>query len=480
MKYLQTVRENRAKLAQERAALLAELDGLGADVDGEKPEERSTRLSGEAERAGVITARLTAIRGEDEQLASTEAELADAEQRAAAAAKVPTIIQRVDDTPVDVRYLRPTEARDRAMKILERDGARRLNARQVDDLDRKLRTRNDDFDGDYVARLMIVTESDAYRSAFAKALTHAQPAFNPEEARAVDEFRAMSSTSAAGGYGVPVLIDPTIILTSGAAAAPILAISRVVNITTDTWKGVSSAGVSWSFDAESTAVSDDSPTLAQPTVSVHEARGYIPYSMRIAEDYPGFADEMSSLLDQGYVDLLASKTMTGSGTNEPWGIFTALDANTNVEVVVTTDGAFGSVDVRKVWGQLPERYRARASWLFSVTTENQIRSWSTSGTGSDYTITLAEGGVPQLTGRRVVVTDYAPAFTGTTGAANIAIVGDFSNYVVAQRVGMSVELVPFVFDVTNNRPTGERGWFARARIGADSVNDLGFRLLQNQ
>ena len=44
---------------------------------------------------------------------------------------------------------------------------------------------------------------------------------------------------------------------------------------------------------------------------------------------------------------------------------------------------------------------------------------------------------------------------------------------------MSVELVPTLFDVTTNRPTGQRGWFAYARIGAGSVNDLGFRLLCN-
>ena len=42
------------------------------------------------------------------------------------------------------------------------------------------------------------------------------------------------------------------------------------------------------------------------------------------------------------------------------------------------------------------------------------------------------------------------------------------------------ELVPHLFDVTNNRPTGQRGWFAWARVGADSIVDNAFRLLQNQ
>jgi predicted phage gp36 major capsid-like protein len=77
-------------------------------------------------------------------------------------------------------------------------------------------------------------------------------------------------------------------------------------------------------------------------------------------------------------------------------------------------------------------------------------------------------------------TDYAPEFTGTTGAANILVVGDFSNFLVAQRAGMAIELIPHLFGATNSRPTGQRGWFAYARHGFDSVNDLGFRLLQNQ
>ena len=93
---------------------------------------------------------------------------------------------------------------------------------------------------------------------------------------------------------------------------------------------------------------------------------------------------------------------------------------------------------------------------------------------------VAQGGVGTLFGRPVVTTDYAPAFTGTTGAANILAVGDFSNFVIAQRAGMTVELVSHLFGTTNARPTGQRGWFAYARHGFDSVNDNGFRLLQNQ
>ena len=117
-----------------------------------------------------------------------------------------------------------------------------------------------------------------------------------------------------------VLIDPPIILTSGAADAPLLQISRMVTITTDAWKGVASSGMQWSYDAEASAVSDDTPTFAQPQVPVYTARGFIPYSIELGMDYPGFADEMSMLLGQGFLDLVARATMVGSGSACPTGL----------------------------------------------------------------------------------------------------------------------------------------------------------------
>jgi len=391
----------------------------------------------------------------------------------------PQVMKRTA-TDVDVARASRSEIRDAALAILDRDG-KHLASRNGDHVEGLLRTRNALTDGGQIAKRMVLTETDAYRSAFMKGVTQASPAFTADEARALDEFRAMSEgTDTAGGFGIPVLIDPSIILTSGAAAAPVLDLARVVTITTDEWKGVSSAGVSWSYDTEGSEVSDDAPTLAQPTVPVYTARGFIPYSIEVGDDYPAFAAEMRRLLDAGYVDLVAQATITGTGSSQPTGIFTALDANTNVEVVVTTDGSFGAVDLLKVWKSLPERYRANATWIMNTDVENEIRTFAAGADSAYYTVDLTNGGIGTLFGRPIRTTDYAPEFTGTTGAANILVVGDFSNFVVAQRAGMSVELIPHLFATGSNRPSGQRGWFASARHGFDSVNDLGFRLLQNQ
>lgn len=393
-------------------------------------------------------------------------------------------IQVADSAPVysatDVARMGATQIRDTARRLV--DEARHLEPHQGDHVSALLAGTIRNADRDHVARLTVLTESPEYRSAFMRVMTDAHPVLTGAEAnalRAVQEFRAMSEGSTtSGGFGVPVLIDPTIILTGQQSANPFFQIARVETITSDRWKGVSSNGVSWSWDDEAEEVSDDSPTLAQPAVPVHTARGFVPFSIEIGQDYPSFANEVAGLLSEGYGELTAAAFATGSGTGEPTGIFTALDSNTNVEVVVTTDGAFGAPDISKVWIALPDRAKPKATWLMSEDVKERVRIFGTDQ-HSTQTVTLSAAEF-RLRERAVVASGYAPAFTATTGAANLLVVGDFRKYLIAQRAGMTMEYVPHLFGTTNNRPTGQRGFFAWARVGADSIDDGAFRLLQNQ
>lgn len=382
---------------------------------------------------------------------------------------------------VDVRTQDWRWARDGALRILEdRDNQASLSRNQMDLLDRQVR------DASYsdIARRIIVTENEHYRSAFGKLMAGRQ-AMTQEENVALlryDEYRAqVENTQASGGYAVPVLIDPTIILTDQETDNPFLALASVKDVNTNLWTGVSSAGLSWSFDTESTVVSDDSLTsMAQPSVRIHMARGFIPYSIEVEQDWAGFQGEMGKILAAGYDELLVSKFSTGSGTNEPYGVITALDATAGSEVTSTTDGAFGFEDVYKVWKNLPQKYRRNASWMMSVDINNKIRQFGASNVYHAATVALPAGAAEILFGRPVYENPYFPDFDSTTGAVNRLVIGDFSNYVIARRAGMNVELAPLLVDVTYNRPTGQRGWFAWARIGGNVVNTAGFRLLQNQ
>lgn len=381
----------------------------------------------------------------------------------------------------NVRLMRNEEARERALRMLDnREATAHLKPDQKDKVERDIRRDPD------LAKRLIVTESPDYRTAWQKLVTQPHPVLTDEERNAVlawDEYRAANegSPGAAGGYGVPVFIDPSIILTAQGSSNPFLAICRQVNVTTNAWKGVSSAGVSWAFGPEASTVTDNAPTLAQPAIPIFTARGFIPYSIEIGMDYPDFAGEMATLLASGYDELLVQKFTSGAGgTTEPQGILTALSANPNVRVALTTGGSLGAPDPYNVWKALPQRYRRNAAWLMSVGVNNAIRNLGTANVYHAVTATLPEAWADALFGRAVYESPYMPdVTTGTAATDGMAVVGDFSNYVIARRAGMAVELVPQIFDVTFNRPTGQRGWFAWARIGSGSVNDIGFRLLVN-
>jgi HK97 family phage major capsid protein len=381
------------------------------------------------------------------------------------------------DATDDVRRLTIPEARDRALRVLDdRNVASSLSSDQKDQVERYIRKDTD------IARRILVTENEDYRTAWTKLVTDPHPMLTQDEQRAVQayyEYRAMSEgVTTAGGFGVPVFIDPSIILTAQGTDNPFLTLASQKTVTTNAWKGVSSAGVTWSFQSEGVATTDNSPTLAQPNVPVYMARGFLPYSIEVGQDYPQFAEEMSTLLSSGYDELLVDKFTRGAGGLEPQGILTALSANTNVRVTVATAPTIAATDPYKVWAALPQRFRRKASWLMSVDINNAIRQLGAANVFHASTINLPEEWMDVLFNKGVYETPYMPGTTTfSTSTQGYAIVGDFSNYVVARRGGMAVELIPTLFDVTNNRPTGQRGWFAYARIGGGSANDLAFRVL---
>lgn len=405
-------------------------------------------------------------------------------------ARKPEAVQRaltnirhdITDEGDSVFRLRNHEARDRAMRKLDdREITRHLKDDERDQTAKMIR--NDPM----IARRVIVTENDAYRSAWMKLMTRLNPNLNPDEQRAIDrweEFRTMvENTGASGGYGIPVFIDPSIILTAQGSGNPFFQIASVKNVNTNVWKGVTSAGVTWTFQTEGAAATDASPTLAQPTVTVHMARGFIPYSIEVGQDYPGFAEEMSTLLAEGYDELLVDKFTRGSGSGEPKGILTAISATSADRVKVTTGGTIGAPDPYNVWKALPQRFRRNASWLMSVGVNNAIRQLGTANVYHGYTANLPEGWADTLFNSGVYESPYMPdTTTWTTTAEGQAIVGDFRGFVIARRGGMETEYIPHLFQQQTagtglGMPTGTRGVFAYTRIGSDAANTNAFRIL---
>ena len=224
------------------------------------------------------TERVRSLLDEQEADHAAVTELAELHERAANAAKVPTVPQIIRPaTPaaeVDALRDSPTAVRDAALRIVE--DAFWLDSHQQTDVEKLLRCSTSHTDGSLLARRTVATERPEYRSAFFKYVAGRGDELTSDERQAVSEYRTgvAGSMDTSGGFGVPVTIDPTILITDGYNGPGILPYCRIENVTTDAWRGVSAANTAWSFDAESVdgaivEVSEDGPTMAQPTVSVH-------------------------------------------------------------------------------------------------------------------------------------------------------------------------------------------------------------------
>jgi HK97 family phage major capsid protein len=407
------------------------------------------------------------------------------------------------DDPENLMRAEYAQVRDAALRCIETKGAN-LSPTAQDRLEELVRTRTADCDGKAIARHVVVTSSDAYVRAFAKSLTDKHPAFDPAEAAAVNAYRSIAPKAtreerAAGeggsfGLAVPVMISPDVVISATLDDAPILGVARVVQTTTDNWRGIATGGGGgFTLPGEGVVVADGSPTFTQPTIQIFSPKDFIPFSIEVSQDFPGFLDQMGRLFAADYADRISQDTAIGAGgTAAPMGVFTRMAATTAgsgaAHVTVTTPGSICAADVRAVWQALPERAKNDPScaWLMSNSVWSQITALGAPSVSNG----LEPGAVqypvgnagPRLYGEPVLFSTYASAFTGTSGAANYLVVGAFQSYAIAQRVpGLTVELVPQMFDFAGGtgRPTGDRGFLAVARFGADVLDTASFRLLSN-
>jgi HK97 family phage major capsid protein len=328
-----------------------------------------------------------------------------------------------------------------------------------------------------IARMCLATSSPAYVRAWSKLAKNHGNSLTVDEQRAVEQVRAMSLTDANGGYLVPFQLDPTVIMTSAGTRSDIRQVARQVVVTGDNWQGVASANVSWSWDAEASEVSDDSTTFSQPAIPNYTARGFVPISIEALEDEQNVTQEVGRLLMGGKNDLEASAFITGTGSGQPTGIVTALVGGSSV-VNAATDDTFALADVYTLQGSLPARYRPDATWMANNLIYNKVRQFDTAG-GNGLWAQLGDGRPSVLLGRTAIEAEAMDGTITTSGAVhNYALLfGDFSNFVITDRIGVSVEFIPHLFHTSNNRPSGQRGWYAYYRTGSDSVNDGAFRML---
>jgi HK97 family phage major capsid protein len=334
----------------------------------------------------------------------------------------------------------------------------------------------DDGDGlDMGARWALAVGTDAYRSAFTKLLRGRQHEWTPQESAAITKGReverAMGLGATSAGAMVPMQLDPAIILTSGGSTNPFRQVARQVISTGNVWTGVSSLGVTAEWIGESVQVADASPTLASPTITNWKYDAFVPYSVEAEGDAVNLYSELSRVMNDGVDQLQSVAFATGSGTAQPWGIVSALIGGSSI----VTGTTLISAEVIATQNALPPRFSANAKWLCSLPIINQMMLMETAA-GARLFPGLIEN--PRVLLGKPLLEASTMDNTIAAGATPdyVLLYGDFSNYVITDRVGTQVEVVQQMMGA-NNRPLLQRGLILWGRCGADSVNDNAFRLL---
>ncbi|MEE3066577.1 MAG: phage major capsid protein [Actinomycetota bacterium] len=359
------------------------------------------------------------------------------------------------------------ELRSRALSCIEQ-------MPHADDKVREVATKFVERGGSTVVDMVLASSSPSYTEAFAKVLRHKgqMAALSTEEQRLI--ARAMSLTDNAGGYLVPFQLDPSVILTANGSVNQVRQIARVVQATGDVWNGVTSSGVTASWDAEAAQVSDDSPTLGSPSIPVYKGQAFVQASYEVTADAPTLANEVATMVAFEKDRLESVAFVTGSGSGEPTGIITALTGGSSVLPSATTD-TFALADVYALDAALPARFAANGSWLAHRAIYNKMRQFDTGG-GNGLWGQLGDGRKTELLGRPDYVAEAMDNSITALSDNLVLLFGDFQNFVIADRLGATMRYIPDLFGA-NGRPTGQSGWLTYWRVGSDSVNDAAFRIL---
>lgn len=149
--------------------------------------------------------------------------------------------------------------------------------------------------------------------------------------------------------------------------------------------------------------------------------------------------------------------LTGSGANQPLGVFTpsanGIDTSRDVVTgsttgfIATTSTANPADCLIDALYTLKSQYQAKASWIFNRTVVQQIRKFKDFQGQFIWSPGLTAGEPDRILNRPFSMSEYAPN-TLTTGLY-VGIVGDFSNYEIVDALDMQLQVLMELYAESN-------------------------------
>lgn len=277
--------------------------------------------------------------------------------------------------------------------------------------------------------------------------------------KAVQRIRnAMGTGTGAGGEMIPLTLDPQILITSAGSNNTLRQVARVVQTVTDSWQGVSSAGVTAEWKAENAQAAESSPALAAKPIPVYMGDTDAIFSYEVGMDAQNFQPELARVLQDAITQLQHTAYTTGTGTTQPKGYVP------NAAAPTRTAGAFTANDVTLLQNSLPPRFSANAVWLANIAVINTIAYFET--TNGSLKFPEVRQDPPRLLTKRLYENSNQSADMSTSASRFLAY-GDFQQFVIVDRLGSMLEILPGYG--ANQRPSGQRHAFLTFRTGSDLV-----------
>lgn len=319
-----------------------------------------------------------------------------------------------------------------------------------------------------IGRRIIATDDPVYREAWARYVSRGPNGLSSRHLAVMQTY-----SDADGGYAIPFTIDPTFINTSNGAVNPLRnGMARVETITTKSWHGVTTAGVTGGYAGETASPSAGNPTdVGDPIATPVRFHVWVPFTAEFQEDLgPGAVAAEIGALIQDYKDVTeADKFVNGTGSTQPEGIVWKLD---NDGTKVITHSALNLNALDALVGGLGERFQPLAQFLAHRLSYQFTRTLGTAGAPAN---SIYDRVTDTLYGYPARISSAVDS-THLDGDEPL-LLGDFRHFLIVDRVGMSTEYVPQTVD-TNGVPNGGRGIYARARNTSKVLVVNAFRLLK--
>jgi predicted phage gp36 major capsid-like protein len=313
----------------------------------------------------------------------------------------------------------------------------------------------------------------AYLTGFAKQLANPTAGHlnwtsaEAEAHRTADEFARTSLSLSGASSMLPLVLDPTIALSNTGSTGGIRTVCRHEVTASNAWNGVTSQGATSEWKVENAQAADGTPAVAGKNIPVWLLDVDAVVSYEIEQDGLNFASELSKVLYDAAEVAVDAALATGSGSNAPTGIMTALTGSQDV----LTAGAFASANVVALQNALPPRFQPNAKFVTPLAVRNQIGSFETTAGALRFPET-ADGRLLN----RPLVEDSNLSADMTTSGSRFSVYGDWNQYLMVTRVGASIEVLANYG--TNGRPTASRHYFLTLRVGADALVPNAFRVMK--